>query len=1122
MFTPSILRRCHWLLLLVCFGTAHAQFDTAAVVGTVRDASGGAVADAVILLHSVDRGTELKAESTHSGEYSFPSVQVGRYSITATVTGYEPLKTDAFEVVVGERHRVDLPLQVAGASVVVDVNGSSVALDTDSSERGTVIDRQEVEDLPLNGREYTDLALLAPGTQVSSLETGDVEQRRGSFNTNGMRASANNFLLDGLDNNSYQIGNQGFNNQAFTPSADSVQEFKIITSNYPAQYGRAGGAIVNVTSRAGENRLHASMWEYIRNTAFDAYGPLYGTGNKPGLVQNQFGGTVGGRIERDKSFYFLEYEGFRQITTTLKTTAVPTDDQRNGTFVAATSSTNPALIALPIKNPLTNDDYADGIVPTSAFTPFAAAVIAQIPHATSPGFTTNFGYNGRGQNTRDEASLRIDRSFGTRIQTFVRLAQQGGHIEVPSELPGLAGGESDGKPFLQTKRVTTGVTWQVSPRAVLDARFGWTQFKSGKYTTNYGLPSFYTQFDIPYPVDPRAKSTSLNTQTISSMTALGAQNTSNLRQDPTVFDPKITYSLQWGRHTLAAGYEYIAVNMYSASGRPIYGADTYNTPAFTLGTGGVLPGSTTQRSAALNFAAFAFGARSEYEFGNFASLNLRYRYHSGYLQDDWRVASKLTMNLGVRYEVSIPVYEKNNVLSNFDPTTNMLVLARPGSQFSRSLQHINWNNVSPRIGFAYQPASHFVVRSSYGISFMEFNRVANGSMVFNGPGLIDTDILQGTLPANGIGNSAGQFCPDDSQSLTCFRSTQQGYPVSMVSQAAFNPLNSESYYAPANSPTGYVQSYSFGLQYQFAKGALVDIAYVGEHGVHIMNLTDFNQAPPISPTASGSLASRRPIPNFTDISTGLDVGFLKYNSLQAKVQLKRGPIFVLNSFTYSQTRDLASSDSESAHGDSTIFNIYNPHYDAGVSGYNQPLNNTTAVTWNLPSLHTGNGLAKAAFNGWRLTTITSATSGFPINLSYSLATADKISNLSYVMRPNLLQGKAKDLLKPKSVWVRDPNGLDIRNVINQANLAIPAAAAPFGSLPRNALRFTPRFTSNLGVQKNFRLRESLRLQFRAEAFNWTNHTNWGAPASNISAVTFGQISTASASRQIQFAVRLDY
>lgn len=307
MVTP--FRRHRTLLALLAVSApavSYAQFDTGAVVGTVRDPNGAVVARAVVTLHDVDKGVELKAETTHSGEYSFPSAQVGHYYVVINVDGFQPLTTDAFELVVGERKRVDLPLRVAGDNAVVTVNSSATTLDTDTSDRGTVVAREEIEALPLNGREYTDLALLAPGVQVSALQTGDVEQRRGSFNVNGMRSSANNFLLDGLDNNSYQIGNQGFNNQALTPGVDAVREFKITTANFPAQYGRAGGAVVNVTTRSGVNKLHASAWEYLRNTALDAYGPLYGTGEKPMLIQNQFGATIGGHIERDKSFFFVE------------------------------------------------------------------------------------------------------------------------------------------------------------------------------------------------------------------------------------------------------------------------------------------------------------------------------------------------------------------------------------------------------------------------------------------------------------------------------------------------------------------------------------------------------------------------------------------------------------------------------------------------------------------------------------------------------------------------------------------------------------------------------------------------------------------------------------------------
>jgi hypothetical protein len=1127
MVSPIWRHRTRLALLAVSIPVAaHAQFDTAAVVGTVHDPSGATIPGAIVILHDVDKGVELKSKTTHSGDYSFPTTQVGRYYLVISAPGFSTLTTDPFELVVGERRRVDLPMRVAGGDTTIDVNSSAITLDTDTSDRGTVIQREEIEALPLNGREYTDLSLLAPGVNQSELQNGSSSERRGSFIVNGMRSSANNFLLDGLDNNSYQIGNQGFNNQAFTSSVDAVREFKIVTSNFPAQYGRAGGAVLNVTTRSGVNKLHASLWEYIRNTALDAYGPLYGTGEKPILIQNQFGGTVGGHIERGKSFWFLDYEGFRQIQKTLMTATLPTDDQRNGIFQAQTSATNTRIVALPIKNPLTGKSYSNGIVPLSDMTPFARAVVDALPRATFPGFTTNFGYLARSQNMRDGGSLRLDRNFGTSVQAFVRLSSQTGHAQTPGRIPGLAGQNLDGKPFTSTDRIASGVTWQMTSRSILDARFGVTRFVSGKYAWNFGQPSFHQQFNIPYPVDPRAGTVSVNTQSVSGMTIFGTQPTANLRQDPTVYNAKINYLLQKSSHTIAVGFESVANNMYSQSGRPIFGNDTYNVPAFTLGTpdaGQPTPTSQAARNAALNFAAFLFGARSEYEFGNFAPLNQRYRYYSGFVQDDWRARHNLTLNIGLRYEVAIPVYERDNKLSNFDPVTVSLISAKAGSLTDRTTRNINWKDFAPRFGFSYQAARRMVFRGAYGISYLAFNRNATGSPVFNGPGLIDTDINQGTLPTRGTGEGAGQFCPDNSESLSCYRSTQQGYPSSMVSAATFSPQVSQVYYSPKDLPDGYVQFYNFGTQYQVTKNTLFDIAYVGTHGVHLLTLIDYNQAPAQLAGQALTLAQRRPIPTFTDISASSPAGFLIYNSLQTKLQHKSRNFFILNSFTWSQARDLAGSDGEASHGDSPLYNRYNPMGDSGVSGYNTPLNNSTAIRYELPRLRTRNHALRVALNGWTLTTVTRVTSGFPLNLTYTLGTNDKLSNLGIVTRPNLAPGRSpKELLKSKSVWVRSSTGLFIDNVLDETLLSAADKSAPFGNLPRNSIRFQPRVTSDLGIQKMFNLGEGFRLQFRAEAFNWMNHVNWGGPSTSTSAAAFGQISSAYVSRQIQLALRLHY
>ncbi len=1089
--------------LQLCSGTAVAQFDTSAVVGSIGDSSAARVPGARIVLKNLDNGTVQETRSTSSGDYEFPSVQVGNYTVTVTARGFAEVQSNPFEVVANARQRVDIPMAVQSNTEVVEVNAGATALQTDTTDRGQVIEDAEIVNLPLNGREYTDLALLSPGVSYSSLQDSPTNPRRGSFHTNGMRSSVNNFLLDGLDNNAYQNANQGFNNQAITPSPDGIREFKIITNNYPAEYGRSGGSVVNTITRSGTNSWHASMWEYLRNTALDAYGPLVQLGQKPVLIQNQFGATLGGPILRNKLFFFANYEGFRSINKSYTSSTIPTMDQRSGKFY------NESGTPIPILNPFTGTTYSNGIVPTTDITPFAAAILAALPQPTNSSYTSNYVQLARGQNTRDLGELRLDRDFGTRLQTFARFSQLSNHIEPTTSIPGPSGGNSDGHIFVVTSRLALGATYIVSPRAVLEARLGFTRTVSGKLPYNYGQTSFYTRLNIPYPVDPRVGSVSLNTQAVKYFTTFGTQTSNQTYQKPFTIDPKISYTVEHGRHAISFGYEFLRLFTPTEWQIPVYGTDTYNQD-FTKGSGA--PASSTASNEAYYLADFLYGARSQYELANYNPFTSNMRFHSAYVEDSWRATSKLTLNYGLRYEFTVPDFESNNHLANFDPQAKALRLASAGSYASRSLVNPQKMNFAPRFGIAYSITPKLVMRASYGISYIQFTRDPNNSLEWNGPYAIDTLIQQTSL---------GAVCANGSQSFNCFRMTMQGYPASMISAQAFSTVNSISYYMPPNTPTGYVQSDYLGFQYQVDRHTIVDIAYVGEHGVHIRVDGDYNQAPPVSAANAGTLQQRRPIANFTDIRTGLASGFLVYNSLQAKVQRQWKDLFILNSFTWSQAFDNASDELEASHGDNSVINMSNIAGDSGISGYNQPLNDSLAVVWSIPKLKLRKGLLREAVNGWRVSATNRLESGLPLNLYYGLSTASLTTNLAYNYRPNIT-GPAKTILNPKSEWRRDPSGQFISNVFDTTRISTPAATSPYGNSPRNGIRFVPSWKLDIGVHKSFRVYRESTLQFRAEAFNAPNKTNWNAPDTETTDANFGQLTASYPSRQIQFALRYEF
>ncbi|MDW8131698.1 MAG: carboxypeptidase regulatory-like domain-containing protein, partial [Bryobacterales bacterium] len=350
-----------WLLAAAPLG---GQFETATVLGTIRDPSGAVVAAAKVTLENLETGISATTQTDEMGNYHFFNVRVGTYRVRAEAPGFKQAVADAFTVTVAARQRVDLKLEVGTATESITVTGAALALETETSSRGTIVSTQQVVNLPLNGRAYADLALLAPGVRRSMIASS----RDASFNVNGMRSSQNNFLLDGVDNNAYGTSNQGFSNQVVQITPDAMQEFRLETNNYSAEYGRAGGAVINATIRSGTNQFQGALWEYLRNTALNATGFFKPVQNrKPVLIQNQFGGALGGPIRREKAFFFADYEGFRRVSRTVTFATIPTLEMRRG------------ILGVPIMNPYTGERYMDGVVPERAITRFAREVLNDLP-----------------------------------------------------------------------------------------------------------------------------------------------------------------------------------------------------------------------------------------------------------------------------------------------------------------------------------------------------------------------------------------------------------------------------------------------------------------------------------------------------------------------------------------------------------------------------------------------------------------------------------------------------------------------------------------------------------------------------------------------------------------------
>jgi len=1102
-----------FLPFLFCAATAWAQFDTATVLGTLKDPAGAVIENGRVTLSSIATGTSQSTNTDNNGNYNFLNVRTGEYSVRAELAGFKTATSSTFRVDVNARQRVDLQLEVGQVTENVMVTGAVAVLETDTSERGQVIDRQQIVNLPLNGRSYADLALLTPGVRRSALENQTITSRDASFNVNGQRSALNNFILDGVDNNAYGTSNQGFSNQVIQASPDSLAEFKVQTDNYSAEFGRAAGAVINASIRSGTNSYHGAAWEFLRNTNLNAIGffNTFAPGvTKPVFIQNQFGGAFGGRIIKDKLFIFMDYEGLRRVTRTTQFATLPTADQKAGRFA------NPLTgLPIPVRNSITGAVYADGVVPAAAVTPFARAVLGALPLPNFPGLTTlqgganNFISIPRGSIVDDKGDWRVDYYASQKLTTFVRYSQREANPFDPPNIPGPAGGNANGFFHQFNQQLAPGITYSLSPTSVFEARLGFTWTDGGKSPIGLGLPSLLTQNGITgLPTDPRIAG-ALNSQSVTGFSQFGRQGSNPQFQNPFVINPKVNYSKYLGRHTLKAGYEYQRIDTAVDDFNPVFGSDIYNgqfsRPA------GVASTRIPAFQEAYTLTDFLTGARSHYELNNYAIVELRQRMHFAYLQDDFKFSTKLNLNLGVRYEFATPQWEKNNRLANFDPATQTLIQAKNGSIYDRALVNPQYNNWAPRIGLAYKATPNTVIRSAYGISYVQFNRLGGENLLsYNGPGILDATIDQTPdMP----------LCAPDSQPTTCFRTTQQGYPASFAVPANFNPLASQARYIPKNNPTGYVQSWHFTVQQQITPSLVLDVAYVGNRGTHLMILADYNQAVPnqslVPPVPS--LQSRRPFSKFSTIEVAYGAGASNYNALQLKVEKRySGGLYLLNSFTWSKAIDNASGHLETQNGDNSRVNIRDLRSEKGPSGYDQPFNDTTSIVYDLPY---GKGrrfgsdapyAIQSILGGWQFSAIDTATSGLPINLSYSPTSTFQVSGLP-TYRPNVSGNPVT------------PEGQrDQRNYLSRATVQAPTdPSQPFGNAGRNNARSHAFYQLDAAMHKQFRLwSETSALEFRAEAFNVLNQTNFQSANGNISSSSFGTITSAFPARQIQFALKL--
>jgi len=772
-------------------------------------------------------------------------------------------------------------------------------------------------------------------------------------------------------------------------------------------------------------------------------------------------------------------------------------------------------LGLALVDPYDGAAYPNGVIPPTRIRRLARDVFTDLPAPNRTGIgPLGVGNNFEHLPVRDDSThkgdIRYDHYLSSKLTLFGRYSRRLLENFEPPAVPGPSGGNANGNVRVLNWQVVSGATWTMSPTALLEVRMGVSLSEGGKTPIFVGTPTIGERFGIPNIPNDKRFTGGVPALGVNGFTSMGVQSSNPQFQDPMVYDPKVNYSKIAGRHTLKAGFEFQTIHTEIDDFNPKYGS---------FGFGGRFSQAAGTANDDRQFVAdFLLGARSNYSLNNPAIVHYRQRMYFGYLQDDFKVSPKLTLNLGLRYEYGTPQWERDNRLSNYNQAGRALVQAASGGIFDRALVKPDRNNWAPRIGAAYTLGPRTVLRGAYGISYIHFNRLGGENLLaYNLPFILNPSINQ-VAPAVPRGGQPLCATPNQDPS-TCFLPMEQGFPNNFLTPANIRQRSVRANHIPFELPSGNVESWHFTIQRTLASGWVLDLGYVGTKGRDLMILGDLNQSRPNNIGENLSVDARRPIQEFGFIQTAFPGGFLDYHAFQAKLERRfSAGFYLLNSFTWSKAIDNASGHLEVQNGDNSRVNYLDLRNEKGLSGYDQPFSNTTTLLYDLPAgkgRRFGSGWSRPAdfaLGGWRLTAINFLTSGTPVNLSYSPASAQQVSGAP-TYRPDII-GDAKTPAASRTV----------QRWLNPDTVIAPAAVnRPFGNAGRNTVRGPALYQLNLGLHKDFAITESKTLEFRMEAFNLFNTTNLGTPNANRSSGAFGSITgLTQPAREIQFALRFAF
>jgi len=1106
------------LCLMVSLASLDAQTTSGAIVGTVTDPSGAVIGGASITVTNVETGISVKATTDSSGEYVVTPLSVGRYSVTVEATGFKrSIRTD-ITLNVQDRLRVDAKLEVGAVTDTVEVAAAAPMLETDTSYLGEVVDSQRIVDLPLNGRFFTRLAVLTAGTTPTV--HGARDENTGGFSSNGVRPYQNNFLLDGVDNNSLSedlVSQQSF---VIGPPPDAIAEFKVQTNSMSAEFGRSGGAVLNVTIKSGTNALHGTAYEFLRNSTLDAKNFFDSPTNPiPPFKQNQFGFSVGAPVlipklfnGKNRTFFFFDYQGTRIRTGQTFLATVPPDSWRTGNFSGYNQIFDPATTVTDANGNTTRQPFSGNQIPLSRFNPIAAKLLSMFPEPNVAGLTSAFGVSNNylsnpvEPNDTNQFDLRIDHRISESDSIFGRFSYSNNIDNPPGPIPPPldAASFSSGNFLNRPRNLVITETHIFSPRIVNELRLGYSRNRSERlqFDANENLSAQLGIPGVPF---------STNNGGLPQFGVSGLNNFGSSEYQPTVETQEVYHiidsvSIIRGRHTLKIGAELKPRVNFSILQPPVPRGAFSFTGQFTNDPNNV-------SNTGLGSADFLLGIVQQAQISSFINDMFQQPGQFYYVQDDFKVSKKLTLNLGLRYEFVVHAMEKYNAEANFNIATNTLDIAGgrqdalPPNWYPqiavnrnapRSLVPNQKHDFGPRVGFAYNMFKNTVIRGGYGIFYSSYEA---GPLSIPNPGNNPPFFEQANY------NSVSAIQPN-----AIVNNLSQGFPLDALS----NPSLPSVFALDPRFSNPYVQHWQLSVQQELGWNTVWEVAYAGSKGTR---LYEFRQANPVTPTSdpNANYANLRPRPYLGDFSLWCSCNSSTYHSLQTKIEKRfSNDLSFLTAFTYGKSIDEVSTASLGFHGGGYARNWNHPEWEKGPSDFDQKFRFVNSVTYILPIgkgkrlLGGLNGVGNALLGGWELQGIQSATSGVPLTINASIGESN--TNGDSEERPNRVAGVPLY-----------PSSQDASLWFNPAAFTATAFGT-LGNAGRNIIYSAPQVSIDSSLFKDFAIRERIKVQFRSEFFNMLNHPNFRANSLNTSfdAPGAGAFTAAQPARQIQFALKFIY